>query len=327
MRIIVVGGDDVINWILGVICDLKLPESPSIAPVPPPTLLKVWRLSYDHYQYGIAASFGWKDISNLSSLRPFLVDVALAKTCRTDSWHCFIRMKHTQSSTSQQQKPHSSFTDRLPHYLHEVRDVGKADIPTLYGRFWYYFMLTAHDPWGDSDDLTSVAIIKVLNHLGQWKVLHIPGCTINSICCLNTPIFRPREDRWFTNNTWDYGKTPKNPSFIDDGRLEVIGSVFQFMDRSRKWTLLDQVQGIRFEFIKGAEGHARWSVDISIDGAPEFDIPAVELVEIEISYQGQVNILAGPNCEARSIHHSKLPVQIEMEKLHSVQIPEANLEH
>ncbi|KAI5311037.1 hypothetical protein L3X38_045617, partial [Prunus dulcis] len=35
-----------------------------------------------------------KEISNLSSLRPFLVDVALAKTMRTDSWHCLVRMKH-----------------------------------------------------------------------------------------------------------------------------------------------------------------------------------------------------------------------------------------
>ncbi|PQQ02896.1 hypothetical protein Pyn_40002 [Prunus yedoensis var. nudiflora] len=48
MRIIVVGGDAVVNWILGVICDLKLPESPSIASVPMP-----------FYSSGIGASFGW----------------------------------------------------------------------------------------------------------------------------------------------------------------------------------------------------------------------------------------------------------------------------
>ncbi|XP_070682162.1 uncharacterized protein [Malus domestica] len=29
----IVGGDDVVNWILGVICDLRLPESPSIVPI------------------------------------------------------------------------------------------------------------------------------------------------------------------------------------------------------------------------------------------------------------------------------------------------------
>ncbi|VVA33454.1 PREDICTED: diacylglycerol kinase [Prunus dulcis] len=93
---------------------------------------------------------------------------------------------------------------------------------------------------------------------------------------------------------------PTNLSFIDDGHLEVIGSKYGFADKSGDWPLLDQVRGIRFEFIEGA----RRSVDICIDGALEFDIPAVELVEIEISYHGQVNILAGPDCEAKSIHLS-----------------------
>ncbi|PQQ00303.1 hypothetical protein Pyn_16483 [Prunus yedoensis var. nudiflora] len=50
MRIIVVGRDDVVNWILGVIYDLKLPESPSIAPVP---------LQLPYCYDGIGASFGW----------------------------------------------------------------------------------------------------------------------------------------------------------------------------------------------------------------------------------------------------------------------------
>ncbi|ONI17731.1 hypothetical protein PRUPE_3G176200 [Prunus persica] len=126
----VVGEDYVVNWILGVICDLKLPESPSIAPVPPPT--SKWGSNwYNEHQYGIAASFGWKKISNISPLRSYLVDVALAKPMRIDSWHCLIRMKHTQSSTSQQEKPYSSFMDQLPHYLHEVGDVGKAGRPNL----------------------------------------------------------------------------------------------------------------------------------------------------------------------------------------------------
>ncbi|XP_008229701.2 PREDICTED: uncharacterized protein LOC103329043 [Prunus mume] len=174
MRIIVVGQDEFVNWILGVICDLKLPESPSIAPVPPPTLTEnpLWIL--DTYQYGIAASFGWKDILNILPLRLFLVYVALVKSWRIDSWLCFIKMKHTQSSTSQQEKPCSSFMDRLPHYLHEVGDVGKADNPTLYGRFWYYFRLSVHNDEPSSDDLNLFAIVKVLNHLGQWEMLHIP---------------------------------------------------------------------------------------------------------------------------------------------------------
>ncbi|ONI17719.1 hypothetical protein PRUPE_3G176200 [Prunus persica] len=245
MRIIVVGEDYVVNWILGVICDLKLPESPSIAPVPPPT--SKWGSNwYNEHQYGIAASFGWKKISNISPLRSYLVDVALAKPMRIDSWHCLIRMKHTQSSTSQQEKPYSSFMDQLPHYLHEVGDVGKAGRPNL-------------------------------------------SCNSKGV-----------ESSWPVGNTSHSWKTPTNLSFIDDRCLKVIGSIKRYSDDGRDRTLLDQVRGIRFEFIKGAEGYAR----ITIDGAPEFDIPTDELAEIEISYHGQVNILAGPNCPAKSIHLS-----------------------
>ncbi|ONH90023.1 hypothetical protein PRUPE_8G030500 [Prunus persica] len=79
-----------------------------------------------------------KDISNISPLQSFLVDVALAKPLRTDSWHCLIRMKRTQSSTG---KPYAFCMDPLPHCLHEVGDVEKADNPTFYGRFCYYFIL------------------------------------------------------------------------------------------------------------------------------------------------------------------------------------------
>ncbi|ONI17721.1 hypothetical protein PRUPE_3G176200 [Prunus persica] len=262
----VVGEDYVVNWILGVICDLKLPESPSIAPVPPPT--SKWGSNwYNEHQYGIAASFGWKKISNISPLRSYLVDVALAKPMRIDrcheslnlkpssiqvnvifplSWHCLIRMKHTQSSTSQQEKPYSSFMDQLPHYLHEVGDVGKAGRPNL-------------------------------------------SCNSKGV-----------ESSWPVGNTSHSWKTPTNLSFIDDRCLKVIGSIKRYSDDGRDRTLLDQVRGIRFEFIKGAEGYAR----ITIDGAPEFDIPTDELAEIEISYHGQVNILAGPNCPAKSIHLS-----------------------
>ncbi|CAN6713656.1 unnamed protein product [Malus baccata var. baccata] len=43
----IVGGDDVVNWILGVICDLKLPESPFIVPISHQT------------ENNIPLSFGW----------------------------------------------------------------------------------------------------------------------------------------------------------------------------------------------------------------------------------------------------------------------------
>ncbi|CAB4304402.1 unnamed protein product [Prunus armeniaca] len=321
MRIIVVGQDEFVNWILGVICDLKLPESPSIAPVPPPTLKRC----------GINASFGWKGISNISPLRSFLVDVALAKPMKTDSWHFLIRMKDTQS-----------FPTRLRHYWHEVEKAtqgcppptavtnpfrygsspkgGKQlatkcvpfpwagielltswlrdeDNPTLYRRFWHYLILKVG--LGIREDLTSIAIVKVLNHLGQWEMLHIPR-RINSICCLNLPIFGRSNDRWVAKNTMEDGKTPRILSFIDDGCLEVIGSEEQFSDKSRHRPLLDQVRGIRFEFIEGASGF----VELGIDGGMLSLIPLGGLVEIEISYHCQVNFLALPNCPAKSIGDS-----------------------
>lgn len=52
----IVGGDSVANWILGVICDLKLPELPSIAPIP-------WEIS-SPIGGSISISFGW--VGNLS---------------------------------------------------------------------------------------------------------------------------------------------------------------------------------------------------------------------------------------------------------------------
>ncbi|XP_008229559.1 PREDICTED: diacylglycerol kinase 5-like [Prunus mume] len=281
MRIIVVARDAIVNWILGVICDLKLPESPSIAPVP---------LRY-HYN-GIGASFGWKDISNISPLQSFLVDVALAESTRTDSWHCIIRMKRTQSSTGQ---PYASFMDPLPHCLHEVGDVEKADNPTFYGRFCYYFILR-----GLSYSMSDRPSIKVLNHLGHWEIYNHLPTNLNSICFLNLPIFDPSRNRGVTKNTMEDGKTPTNPSFIDDGRLEVVGSKSDFWYGGIDWPLLDQVRGVRFEFIEGARG----VVHLRIDEGMSFGIRIEELVEIEISYHGQVNILALPDCAAKSIRLS-----------------------
>ncbi|KAI5339751.1 hypothetical protein L3X38_019023 [Prunus dulcis] len=113
MRIIVVGNDDVVTWILEVICDLKLPESPSIAPIP--RTLEKAEPTYATPLDGIAASFGWKEISNLSSLRPFLVDVVLAKTMRTDSWHCLVRMKHNFLSKIKEGVKYTQFLQRYFH--------------------------------------------------------------------------------------------------------------------------------------------------------------------------------------------------------------------
>ncbi|KAL6141077.1 hypothetical protein ACLB2K_059368 [Fragaria x ananassa] len=54
IRVIIVGGDVVVNRILGVICDLKLPEAPSIVPIPQGAENDIPVAEND-----IAVTFGW----------------------------------------------------------------------------------------------------------------------------------------------------------------------------------------------------------------------------------------------------------------------------
>ncbi|CAN6570468.1 unnamed protein product [Malus baccata var. baccata] len=96
MRIIIVGGDDVVNRILGVICDLKLPVSPSIVPISHGT------------ENNIPLLFGWKVPKvDLRSVTSFLDQVQEAQQIKTDSWHILIKMKAIQSSTDLKEIPHS----------------------------------------------------------------------------------------------------------------------------------------------------------------------------------------------------------------------------
>ncbi|CAN6706874.1 unnamed protein product [Malus baccata var. baccata] len=104
MRIIIVGGDDVVNRILGVICDLKLPESPSIVPISHGT------------ENNIPLSFGWKVPKvDRQSVTSFLDQVQAAQQIKTDSWHILIKMKAIQSSTDLKEIPH------FFHVFHPVR--------------------------------------------------------------------------------------------------------------------------------------------------------------------------------------------------------------
>ncbi|KAM0957017.1 hypothetical protein ACFX2I_025155 [Malus domestica] len=110
MRIIIVGGDDVVNRILGVICDLKLPESPSIVPISHGT------------ENNIPLSFGWKVPKvDRQSVTSFLDQVQAAQQIKTDSWHILIKMKAIQSSTDLKE---------IPHFFHVFRPVRKGATET-----------------------------------------------------------------------------------------------------------------------------------------------------------------------------------------------------
>ncbi|XP_062009067.1 uncharacterized protein LOC133725718 [Rosa rugosa] len=291
MTIIIVGQDSVANWILGVICDLKLPELPSIAPIP---------LGDSSLISGsISKSFGWKCISHDNPTLIFsLEDVQRAEKMKTDSWHVLIRMKATQEI-------------RIPHSLHLFRPVHEgnmqnADKLTLFGGFWNYFSLeyVARRGCGNhcfqptQRTLSSVACIKVMKQLDQWDTLDIPS-SIKSILCLNLPrteiIKKERKERDLI------------PSVIDDRHLEIIGYRDVFFPLSEGSIHLDQVRGLRFEFIDGEEE----VVKMTIDGAPWENIPidGTGITVIEITHHCQVNILANPryDCPLKSIHDSSPP--------------------
>ncbi|BFG25666.1 hypothetical protein CerSpe_119400 [Prunus speciosa] len=290
MRIIVVGGDALANWILGIICDLKLPESPSIALIPMGT------------ENNMASSFGWKSADGGSAVDA-LVDVKYTKQMKTDSWHIVIRMKATRSFAA----PHE-----IPHFLHLFDSVDKGDNRntdnlTYCGGFWNYFSLGVHAPrWYQANcfhptarNLTSLAKVKVMRHLDQWERLDIPS-SIKSILCLNLPIFHGGLKPWGIKNVKENENRHLTPSFIDDGHLEIIGFKDVFLPQNEHWIRLDQVRGIRFEFLEGAAE----VVNMRIDGAPWKKIPLDGITLIEISYHCQVNILAKENCPAECIRAS-----------------------
>ncbi|KAM5580096.1 hypothetical protein ABKV19_009704 [Rosa sericea] len=285
MTVIIVGGDSVANWILGVICDLKLPELPSIAPIPLQTISPIGG--------SISSSFGWRSISPDDPVKLSLLDVQDAEKMKTDSWHILIWMKTTKSSTANQQIPHSL------HLCHPVQepDMQNADNLKLFGGFWNYFSLALRQ-YGNhcffffergnhcfhhtERTLSSVANIMVMKQLGQWDKLDITsGPQIMK---------KDRKERYLV------------PSFIDDGHLQIIGYRDVFFPLSEGSIHLGQVRGIRFEFIDGEEE----VVNMKIDGTPWENIPldGTGITVIEITHHCQVNILTNPYCDCppRSIH-------------------------
>ncbi|PRQ52111.1 putative diacylglycerol kinase (ATP) [Rosa chinensis] len=92
-------------------------------------------------------------------------------------------------------------------------------------------------------------------------------------------------------------------SFIDDGYLEIIGSKDDLLSQKKRWIRLDQVREIRFKFIEDSVE----VVNMMIDGVLWKKTPLDGLVEIEISYNCQVNILVKQDYSARSIHDSSQP--------------------
>ncbi|XP_062009053.1 uncharacterized protein LOC133725707 isoform X1 [Rosa rugosa] len=291
MTIMIVGGDVFANWFMGVICDLKLPGSPSIVPI----ALGI--------KANIASSFGWEFDADKVPVNKILGMVLNhAKQMKTDSWHILIKVK----ATAHQQIPYCL------HLFHEADMENEDNTTLIYGGFWNYFSLGVDDPrlYGASrfrhtSRTLSIALAKVevLKHHGdQWEVLSIPS-SIRSIVCLNLPSFLGELTPWTTADIKKDQTRGLSSSFIDDGYLEIIGSKDDLLSQKKRWIRLDQVREIRFKFIEDSVE----VVNMMIDGVLWKKTPLDGLVEIEISYNCQVNILVKQDYSARSIHDSSQP--------------------
>ncbi|XP_062009050.1 uncharacterized protein LOC133725705 isoform X2 [Rosa rugosa] len=293
MTFIIVGGDVFVNWFLGVLCDLKLPDSPSIVPI----ALGI--------KSNIPFSFGWE----FDAMKPVnkILETVLnhTKHIKTDSWHILIKME-AAIPTDYQEIPYCL---QLCHPVHKPNMENVDNQPLIRGEFWNYFSFGVDDPrlYGAlrfrhiSRTLNRLlAKVEVLKHHGdQWKTLSIPS-SIRSIVCLNLPSFVGGLNPWSKANVKKDQSIDLTPSLIDDGRLEIIGSRDDLLCPKKRWIRLDQVREIRFKFI----GDSAEVINMMIDGVPLKKSRLDGLDAIEISHHRQVNILVEQNYSANSIHDS-----------------------
>ncbi|XAR56598.1 Diacylglycerol kinase, partial [Bertholletia excelsa] len=342
LRIIVAGGDGTAAWLLGVVCDLKLPISPPIATVPLGT------------GNNLPFAFGWgkkNPDTDCRSVKAYLDQVRNAKSMKIDSWHILMKMRAPIEGSCD---PIAHL--ELPHSLHpfdhttQDETFNEEGIHTFRGGFWNYFSvgmdaqvsyafhaerklhpekfknqlgnqkiyakLGYTQGWffpslshPSSRNIAELAKVRIMKKLGHWEELKIPHC-IRSIVCLNLPSFSGGFNPWGMPNTKKMRYRDLTPPYVDDGLIEVVG----FRDawhglvslaQIGHGTRLAQANRIRFEFHKGAADHTF----MRIDGEPwKQPLPVDDdTVVVEISHSGQVNMLANPHCAAKSIKDPSSP--------------------
>ncbi|XVE49834.1 hypothetical protein DITRI_Ditri01bG0113900 [Diplodiscus trichospermus] len=133
LRIVVAGGDGTAGWLLGVVCDLKLPHPPPIATVPLGT------------GNNLPFSFGWgkkNPGTDPNSVLSFFEQVMVAKEMKLDNWHILMRMRTPKEGSCDPIAPLE-----LPHSLHSFGHVSSTDelhmegYHTFRGGFWNYFSM------------------------------------------------------------------------------------------------------------------------------------------------------------------------------------------
>ncbi|KAG8473343.1 hypothetical protein CXB51_035458 [Gossypium anomalum] len=337
LRIIVAGGDGTAGWLLGVVCDLKLPHPPPIATVPLGT------------GNNLPFSFGWgkkNPGTDRISVLSFLEQVMKAKEMKIDNWHILMRMRAPKEGPCDPIAPLE-----LPHSLHAFGRVSSTDelnmegYHTFRGGFWNYFSmgmdaqvsyafhserklhpekfknqlvnqstyakLGCTQGWfaasvfhPSSKNVAQLAKVKIMKKHGQWQDLHIPQ-SIRSIICLNLPSFSGGLNPWGTPSGIKKNERDLTAPYVDDGLLEVVGfrdawHGLVLLAPKGHGTRLAQAHRIRFEFHKGAADHTY----MRIDGEPwKQPLPKDDdAVVVEISHLGQVNMLATQNCRSKSVN-------------------------
>ncbi|KAG2682041.1 hypothetical protein I3843_11G173300 [Carya illinoinensis] len=342
LRIIVAGGDGTASWLLGVVCDLKLPQPPPIATVPLGT------------GNNLPFSFGWgkkNPGTDQHSVESFLNQVKTAKEMKIDSWHIIMRMKALKEGACDPIAPLE-----LPHSLHAFHRVSQTDklnmegYHTFRGGFWNYFSmgmdaqvsyafhserklhpekfknqlanqstylkLGCTQGWfcaslfhPSSRNIAQLTKVKIMKQ-GEWEDLCIPR-SIRSIVCLNLPSFSGGLNPWGTPNKKKLHDRDLTPPYVDDGLIEIVGfrnawHGLVLLSPNGHGTRLAQANRIRFEFHKGAADHTF----MRLDGEPwKQPLPVDDdTVVVEISHFGQVSMLATPDCRSKSIYDPSSPI-------------------
>ncbi|KAK8599388.1 hypothetical protein V6N13_077314 [Hibiscus sabdariffa] len=332
LRIIVAGGDGTAGWLLGVVCDLKLPNPPPIATVPLGT------------GNNLPFAFGWgkkNPGTDRNSVLSFLEQVMGAKKMEIDNWHLLMRMRVPENGSCDPIAPLE-----LPHSLHAFRRVSPTDDLNMakQGKFLLliegmdaqvsyafhserklnpekfknqlvnqgtYAKLGCTQGWfaasvfhPSETNVAQLAKVKVKTKTGPWQDLKLAP-SIRSIVCLNLPSFSGGLNPWGMPSRRRQCNKDFTPPYVDDGLLEVVGFRNAWhglvcLAPKGHGTRLAQAHRIRFEFHKGAADHTY----MRIDGEPwKQPLPVdTDTVVVEISHHGQVNMLATGDCLSKSVN-------------------------
>ncbi|XP_009592556.1 diacylglycerol kinase 5-like isoform X1 [Nicotiana tomentosiformis] len=334
---LVAGGDGTAGWILGVVSDLKLAHPPPIATVPlgtgnnlpfafgwgkknPGTNCQSVKSFLNQVKNGKEMKVdSWRILMKMKAPKEGSC-VPIAPLELPHSLHAF---HHVSRADTLNKERHHIFRGGFWNYFsigmdaqvsyafHSERKLHPEKFRHQLVNQRTYGKLVCKQGWfctsfvhPSSRNIGQLANVKIMKRPGEWIDLHIPR-SIRSIVCLNLPSFSGGLNPWGRPNKKKLHERDLTPPYVDDGLLEVVGfrdawhGLILFTPGGHG-TRLAQAKRIRFEFQKGAGEHTF----MRMDGEPwKQRLPTDDdTVVIEISHFGQVNMLASPHCQSRSIN-------------------------